>query len=214
MEKTDSATSTPPAIASTRFRWLRWLTAHQNLQAALVLLAFIVVFLSTPLTRFSNSTYYPVDFTQNLTLYNIEPGWLPANALLYDQILQYQPWHTLVQTSLSQGKLPLWNPYNGNGVPLLGNYQSEIFSIFNLPFYFFGLKLAVLISTILKLFGMGWFTYLYLKKLGLRQLPALTGAVAYTFSGYNIVWLTAPNASVMVMAPAAIYFAESIFKTL
>lgn len=40
--------------------------------------------------------------------------------------LQFYPWHEFAAHELAQERLPLWNPYNGAGAPLLANYQSAL----------------------------------------------------------------------------------------
>lgn len=40
--------------------------------------------------------------------------------------LQFYPWREFAMSELAQGRLPLWNPYNGAGAPLLANYQSAL----------------------------------------------------------------------------------------
>ena len=37
--------------------------------------------------------------------------------------LQFYPWRQFALSELAAGRLPLWNPYNGAGAPLLANYQ-------------------------------------------------------------------------------------------
>ncbi len=41
--------------------------------------------------------------------------------------LQFIPWRAFAWESLKQGILPLWNPLNGMGAPLLANYQLALF---------------------------------------------------------------------------------------
>jgi hypothetical protein len=40
--------------------------------------------------------------------------------------LQFYPWREFAMSELAQGRLPLWNPFNGAGTPLLANYQSAL----------------------------------------------------------------------------------------
>jgi hypothetical protein len=40
--------------------------------------------------------------------------------------LQFYPWREFAMSELAAGRLPLWNPYNGAGAPLLANYQSAL----------------------------------------------------------------------------------------
>src|SRR5205085_8103809 len=114
--------------------------------------------------------------------------------------------------SIRSGHIPFWNPYNGGGVPHLANYQSALFSLYSIPFYILGFKQALIVSAFLKLFGIGVFTFLFLKELKVRQTAALIGATAFMFSGYNMVWLGCTNTSVVVTLPASMYFTERIFN--
>jgi hypothetical protein len=41
--------------------------------------------------------------------------------------LQFYPWRVLAFEQILSGYMPLWNPYNGLGSPLLANYQTAIF---------------------------------------------------------------------------------------
>lgn len=41
--------------------------------------------------------------------------------------LQFYPWRSFAFSELRAGRLPVWNPYNGGGVPLLANYQVAVF---------------------------------------------------------------------------------------
>src|SRR5215831_10987441 len=40
--------------------------------------------------------------------------------------LQFYPWREFAMSEIRAGRLPLWNPYNGAGAPLLANYQSAL----------------------------------------------------------------------------------------
>src|SRR5512146_1228726 len=41
--------------------------------------------------------------------------------------LQFIPWRTYAWQLLQNGLLPLWNPLNGMGAPLIANYQVAFF---------------------------------------------------------------------------------------
>ena len=41
--------------------------------------------------------------------------------------LQFYPWRSYAFDLMRAGQLPLWNPYNGGGAPLLANYQTAVF---------------------------------------------------------------------------------------
>lgn len=105
-------------------------------------------------------------------------------------LLQFYPWESLAVRLARAGTWPLWNPYNGNGAPLLANYQSALLYPPN------WLYLLVPVEH-----GMGWLAalhvawaglgmYAFLRQLGLSQFAALAGALAFEFSGYLIARLT------------------------
>src|SRR5258708_28353596 len=41
------------------------------------------------------------------------PGYEPANRLLIDPVLQFQPWIEFNRAMIRSGRLPLWNPMAG-----------------------------------------------------------------------------------------------------
>ena len=59
----------------------------------------------------------------------------PANRLLMDPVLQFQPWLEFNRAMLRRGRLPLWNGLAGCGAPHLANGQSAVFDPFHLIAY-------------------------------------------------------------------------------
>ena len=59
----------------------------------------------------------------------------PANRLLMDPVLQFQPWLEFNRRMIRSGRLPLWNGHAGCGVPHLANGQSAVFDPFHLLAY-------------------------------------------------------------------------------
>ena len=57
----------------------------------------------------------------------LSPLILSGSALFWGTpALQFTPWRFLAWELLKSGELPLWNPLNGMGAPLLANYQSAL----------------------------------------------------------------------------------------
>ncbi|MGH9080777.1 MAG: hypothetical protein ACRDYE_12025, partial [Acidimicrobiales bacterium] len=52
-----------------------------------------------------------------------QTGVVVHNSVNTDQIDAIIPWSSLVWTQVHHGHLPLWNPYNGLGLPLAFNWQ-------------------------------------------------------------------------------------------
>ena len=63
------------------------------------------------------------------------PAYEPANRLLIDPVLQFQPWLEFNRAMLRSGRLPTWNPMAGCGAPHLANGQSAVFDPFHLIAY-------------------------------------------------------------------------------
>ncbi|MCE9593157.1 MAG: YfhO family protein [Planctomycetes bacterium] len=169
----------------------------------------VVAFLHEPWLRFSDHTFTAAD---SLTDYGIlKPDPAPervGNRLLGDTVIQMQPWIRFAVDEVHAGRWPTWSPYNGAGAPLLGNYQSAVFSPFQWAHYLFGFKFGVLFAATAKLLVAGLFTALFLRELGRSRLAALLGAVCFAFSGQLVVLLAYPHSGVSALLPAALYFAE------
>lgn len=112
------------------------------------------------------------------------------NPLLTDPVLQQYPWKWLVMDYWTQGRIPLVNPYNFSGAPLIANIQAGAFYPLNVIFL------------LVKSFPQAWtifivsqpvltaaFMYLYLTSKSLPKLPAVFGGVVWAFSSFNMVWL-------------------------
>ncbi len=105
-----------------------------------------------------------------------------------DVVRQMFPWQTFSFDLIKQGQLPLWNPYNFSGTPLLANLQSAVLFIGNL----FNLFLPPLTSWIILVIGLlplfGLFTYFFLRSLKLSRLAAVFGGLVATNLSYLTIW--------------------------
>ena len=118
------------------------------------------------------------------------PNGIPfKNFLITDPVRQIYPWKELVVDNLFKLSLPLWNPYEMAGKPLLANFQSGVFYPLNVIFILKPFYVSWSIFVISQMFLSGIFLYLYLKNLKLSSISCLVGAICYTFSGFSIAWL-------------------------
>ncbi|MDP2649866.1 MAG: YfhO family protein [bacterium] len=118
------------------------------------------------------------------------PNGIPfKNFLITDPVRQQYPWRELAVSLEKKLQLPLWNPYNFSGTPLLANFQSGSFYPLNILFFLMpfatGWSLIIFLGP---LFG-GIFLFLYLDNLKLSKWASLLGALAFSFSGFFISWL-------------------------
>ncbi|MCE9593158.1 MAG: YfhO family protein [Planctomycetes bacterium] len=184
--------------------------SRRELAALLGVVALLVaIFLREPWLGFADHTFSGADLLADYKLLKPEPPAKDvANRVLRDTAIQMQPWMRFATDEVRAGRVPLWNPYNGAGVPHVANYQSAVFSPFSLPFYLFGFKTGVLLAATLKLIVAGLFTARFLRELGCSRLAALLGATAFAFSGQMVVLLAYPHSGVNALLPAMLYFAE------
>ncbi len=182
------------------------------LQAAAVLLVCLLAFLSTPLSKLGHSYYSSADLSQDTELARSRSSNRPKNPLLSDPAVQMQPWLMFNRDVLATGEIPLWNDWNAAGAPHFANYQSAVFAPFSLPFYLLDFRWALLVAAFAKLFCLGLFTYLFFRAIELRQFPAIFGAVAFTFSGLNVLLLGYPHSAVAITLPAGLYCVEKAMR--
>lgn len=117
------------------------------------------------------------------------PGGVPNKAQYPDVYRQMYPWRSLAIRELKSGKLPLWNPYNFSGAPLLANFQSAALYPLNIIFLFVNEISGWSILVILQPLLASLFMYLYMRKLKTAPYGAALAAISYGFSGFMAVWL-------------------------
>ncbi len=188
------------------------LPRRELVRAALLLALATCVFLWEPLSNVRTSTFLTVDLLQNNTLTQLARNYQPRNHVLGDNFTEFVPWMLFAKAELLNGRIPLWNPLNGAGAPLIGNYQSAVFSLFTLPIYVLGLKLGLLVTSLARVFATAWFTYLFLRRAALSHLAALGGALAFAFCGYNTLLVSYPHSAVVAYMPAVLWCCEVILQ--
>lgn len=118
------------------------------------------------------------------------PNGIPfKNHLITDPVRQLYPWKFLAVENIKEGHLPLWNPYNFSGTPLLANFQSSAFYPLNFLFFIMPFEYAFSFLIFLQPLLAGLFLYMYLRNLGLKESPSFIGAISFSFSGFFIAWL-------------------------
>jgi hypothetical protein len=111
------------------------------------------------------------------------------NNAMPDIITQIYPWKQITIDSIKHGQIPLWNPYSFAGTVHAGNYQSAIFSPFNLLFllipFIDAWSIFILLQPLLAGIGM----YVLLRSLNRSKSSSLLGGIAYMFCGFITTWM-------------------------
>ncbi|MCJ7740412.1 YfhO family protein [Candidatus Microgenomates bacterium] len=110
------------------------------------------------------------------------------NFLITDPVRQQYVWRKLAVDELKNGNLPIWNPYNFSGTPLLANFQSAVFYPLNILFFIFSFNLTWGLLVFLQPVLAGFFLYLYLRFLKVSKIGSLLGSLCFSFGGFAIAW--------------------------
>ncbi len=130
--------------------------------------------------------YYPF---RDIYANNYPRGIPFKNFLITDPVRQTYPWKNLVIDAGKKLELPIWNPYNFSGTPLLANFQSSAFYPLNFLYFFLPFKNAWSFLIILQPILAGFFMFLYLENLKLKKEACLLGAITFSFSGFFVAWM-------------------------
>ena len=130
--------------------------------------------------------YYPFRDLYSQT----NPNGLPyKNFLVTDPVRQQYPWKNLAVSIQKQLQIPLWNPYEMAGTPLLANFQSSAYYPLNLLLYIFPFSISWSFFILIQPLLAGTFLYIYLRSLKLGEGGSLLGAIIFAYSGFSIAWL-------------------------
>ncbi len=114
-----------------------------------------------------------------------------------DLIYQIMQWTTLSWSQVHHGFLPLWNPYNGLGLPLAFNWQSGSFGVPSLIGYLLPVRYAFTAGVLATLIIAGTGAYVLARTLRLGLLGSIMVATVFELGGPLMGWLGYPHAQVL-----------------
>lgn len=170
-----------------------FLMALRKKKTILVFSAFIILTCLLFWRTFLRGEYlfpgkYLISFFSPYTAYNAAPL---ANKPVADDVFRHiYPFKTLAIDIMKRGELPLWNPYNGAGEPLLATQNSGFFDPLNILYFFLPYILAWNWSLMLQFLSIGFFTYIYCRKIKVSTVSSLFAAVSFSFSSVVIIRLS------------------------
>jgi len=112
------------------------------------------------------------------------------NNAMPDVINQIYPWKTLTIDTWKKGEIPLWNPFSFSGTVHAGNYQTAVFSPFNLLFFILPFIDAWSILILIQPLLAGIFMYFFLKEIHCLNVGSLIGSIGFMFCGFLVTWMS------------------------
>ena len=121
------------------------------------------------------------------------PGYHANNFITGDNITQGVPWSAYNWVAVHHGQLPLWNRFNGLGLPQAFNFLSGSFAPTSMVSYLAPLRYAFATLEFAKLVVAGTGVLLLGRVLRLSVVSALFAATVFELSGALTGWLAWPQ---------------------
>jgi hypothetical protein len=189
-------------LASALRRWYDPLPVRVLAIFALV----ILVLFGTVL--FGGGLLLPLDNLRGAVPFRHLPPSSPhGNPLQGDLIQLVTPSLSAVREAWSEGRWPLWNRRAGAGMPLLADPQAQSLQPLVLLGYPFPLLRAPGVVAALRVLLALVFGFLWMRRQGLGEAPALAGALAFGLGGFLLLWLGWPLANSAALLPLLLYAA-------
>jgi len=122
-----------------------------------------------------------------------------------------EPLYEFVKKSLRDGILPLWNPHQGCGFPLVGAMEPGFFFPLNFLLYFLPQIYAWDIMILLRFLLAGLFTYWLMRTLRFNKISSWVAAIAFMLSGPMVLiqyWFV----NVEILAPLVLLSLERLIR--
>lgn len=136
------------------------------------------------------------------------PGFRPSNELLLDQSIAMLPWLHFASERVAAGELPLWNPHDFAGQPLVAVPPAGLFWPPNWIYLLHPTWTFHAWHAWARLLLAGSTALLFLRALGLSRAAALFGATAFSLCGFNVVWLNHPHTNASPLLPLCLWLVE------
>ncbi len=124
---------------------------------------------------------------------------------------QFYPWRKFAFDMIRAGQLPLWNPYLGNGTPLIANYQSAIFYPPNWLSLILPLAYAFSWLVALHLIWAGAGMVTFTRSLGLKPFGQVVAGLAFGMSQFLVAKAAdSARADALAWIPWIIWAADQV----
>ncbi len=137
------------------------------------------------------------------------PQHIPVTFL--DAAITEEPLMEFVRHWVRQGVLPLWNPHQACGYPIIGMLEAGLFYPLNFIHYIFPNTYSWDIVIFLRFFLAGFLTFCFMRTLGFSLVPALVSGVVFMLSG-PMVLLQLCIANVAILLPLLLLTIERFIQ--
>jgi hypothetical protein len=116
------------------------------------------------------------------------------------------------RAQIRDGHLPLWNPWIGGGMPLLGDMQSALAFPLTWLALLLGPQAAAAPIAAMKLLLAGGGSYMLARSVGAGMAGGVVAGLAFMLSAPIAVWLQHPQGSVFVLLPWLLYASDRLVR--
>ncbi len=131
---------------------------------------------------------------------------------LSDPVWQFVPWIELARRELAAGRLPLWNPHQDGGRPLLANPMTALASPTLLPALALGVERGWNLSLLVRVLLAASAMYAFLRRQAISVPASALGAVMVGWSGPFVAWLANPNSMTAAAAPLVLLAIDMVAR--
>ncbi|MFP5285853.1 MAG: hypothetical protein ACLGI9_08960, partial [Thermoanaerobaculia bacterium] len=155
---------------------------------------------------FGGKLLLPLDTLRGQVPFRRLPATEPhGNVLQGDLVELVGPSVAAVREAYGQGRWPLWNHRVGAGMPLLADPQAQALQPLVLLGYPLPWTRAAGVTATLRVLLALVFSFLFFRRQGLGEGPALAGAFAFGLGGFLILWVGWPIANSAAFLPLILY---------
>ncbi|MAG35191.1 MAG: hypothetical protein CL878_02940 [Dehalococcoidia bacterium] len=191
-------------------RLLDAMLAPTYMALLLILLVWPAIVARKPIHVGTNILHHDVLYRSLLPPHRWEAvtarSWDPASYLLTI------PADVLTADYFQLGRLPLWNPYNGLGVPLLGDGELAPLSPLKLPLFVFPTMQAYSAYLLLCLYIAGLAAYTLARLIGLSRTGSLLAATSFSLSAWVLLHIHNIEMPPLVLLPLVLWVLEHLHR--
>lgn len=134
---------------------------------------------------------------------------LAHKAIAEDTFKSIYPFKILALDMFRNFQIPLWDPYNGSGMPLLAAINPGFLDPFNILYFIFPNYTAWTLIIILETVLIGVFTYLYAKSIKFGNKESILTSVVFALSGAVVTRIVYSEFALgMAILPLSLYLLE------